>query len=422
MVSIIYNIALFLFALASLPNLLYQMAVHGKYKHSLSQRFGKDIPFVPEEQEVIWIHAVSVGETKAVAPLAKELKKRHPACCLIISNITETGHEEAIKTLPFADYFIYLPFDFPWVIEKALKRTHPNKLILCETDFWYNLLTQAKAGGAEISVVNGKISERSAKRFTTFSFFSHKLFDAVAHFCVQNAEFAERFKQIGIPAEKITVTGNLKFDYDFPPMSPEQKREWIKKLGITPATKVLTIASTHNPEEMELMSALKMVWEQFPDLKVLVAPRHPERFGDVAKQLEAEGLSYTLLSAVSTGPVKEKIVLVDAMGMLKYFFQLSDLAIVAGSYGSNVGGHNLLEPAGFGVPVLFGPNMHQQPELVNLILKYKAGMQVSLSQLPLAVTTLLSEPENAKQMGENGLRLLKENKGSVQKTLQAIDS
>jgi 3-deoxy-D-manno-octulosonic-acid transferase len=419
---ILYEIVLWIIALIAIPKTIYSLFVLGKYRHSLLQRLGFRYPiFQNLPAPSIWIHAVSMGETKAVVSLARELKQRFPDNPLIISSVTETGHAEAKRSLPFADYHVYLPFDFGWVVNKIVRRASPKLVILCESDFWFNFLHSAKKQGAGLALVNGKLSERSMKRFRWVPFFAKRLFGLFDVLCIQNDLYLKRFKQAGASPDRMRVTGNLKLDEDYPQLSHAEVMQWRQKLGMQPHEVILTIGSTHAPEEMLLIPVLKEIWKRFPQLRVILVPRHPERFKEVALLLEKERLHGISFTDINRRSGKEQVILMDAMGLLRMCYQLSDLAIVGGSFTERVGGHNILEPCWYGKPVLFGPHMHTQLELVDLIKQYEAGLQVDQKTLPVVLQRWLENPRESQEIGERGLSLVKSLKGSTKRTLQALD-
>jgi 3-deoxy-D-manno-octulosonic-acid transferase len=414
-----YNLVLFLLGLCALPKILLQWS---KYRHHARDRLGFNLPKPPAKGPVIWIHAVSFGETRAVLPLYKQLRKSYPDHSIVISSTTETGHNEAKKILPDADAHFLLPLDFSWNMRRLCKRLKPKLLILVESDFWYQLLKAVKEQRGKIALVNGKISEKSAKRFKLFRFFAKRLFGLIDCFCVQNEHYATAFKEIGVDPAKITVTGNIKLDAAFPKLSPQEKAEWKQNLGITATDRVLVIGSTHEPEEEWLFGALDRVWEQIPELKVIIVPRHPERFAHVAKHLRQRGLSVIAYSERAQKTGLERVVLIDAMGLLNTCYQLAEVAIVGGSFASHVGGHNIFEPAAVGVPVLFGPHMHDQPDLVRLILSAHAGQQLTLPELPGALLDLLNNPEKRLETSQHGLNLSEQARGATQRTYEKINN
>lgn len=423
LISLIYELILWFAAILSLPKLLYNYWFHGKYRQSLAKRCGFNFPLVRKgNRYLIWIHAVSVGETKAVATLAKQLKSQLKNPIILISSITETGHAEARRSLPFADYHVYLPFDLNFIIKPIVKFVKPNLVIISETDFWYNFLNNCKKQNAHIVVVNGKISQRSMHRFEKAHFFAKHLFSKIDLFCIQSHHYEKRFEQIGVSKEKMIVTGNLKFDDEYPKLSKEQSETWKKQFRIGTEDLVCVIGSTHDPEEKLLLDEMRKVWEIFPTLKVILVPRHPERFNDAAAILRKENIPHTRFSRLDHSSGDSKVILMDAMGFLRKCYQLADIAIVAGSYTHKVGGHNILEPAWYGVPVIFGPHMHSQPELFDLMKEYEAGMQVPAESLSKTLLELLHCPEKRRKIGGNGLKMLADINGATNRTFRALKS
>lgn len=420
-IPLIYTIILWISALILSPFYLYQLVVKKKYRTNAFFRFGFGWPeFKRGIGPVIWIHAVSLGETKAIVSLARSLKQSCPKATLIVSSITETGHTEALRALPFVDNHLYLPFDFQFLMKRLIKKFSPDLVIISESDFWFNFLFQAKQRGAFIALVNGKISQRSTNRFQLFSFFASPLFRLIDLFCVQNVLYRDRFASFGIPENKLIVTGNLKLDDEYPQLSPEESDLWKQKLGIKTDQLVLTIGATHNPEEKQLLNLLRPIWKKYPNLKVMIVPRHPERFEGVSRLLESEKISFIRFTDISGVNGSEQVILIDAMGMLRMCYQLSDIAIVGGSFMNGIGGHNILEPCWYGKPVLFGPWMYSQTEFVDFIKQYHAGLQTNLEETPLILLDWLQDEKKRKEIGLNGFHMMKALKGSTEKTINAL--
>lgn len=418
---IFYEVILWLIALIALPKTIFSFFYHKKYRESLLPRLGFGYPIFPKNgHSSIWIHAVSVGETKAIVPLARELNRLFPDNPLIISSASETGHMEAKRSLPFADHFVYLPLDFTCVINPIVKNASPGLVILCESDFWYNFLFQCKKRGAAIALVSGKMSERSSWRFGCVPFFSKKLFGLLDILCVQNSLYYSRFIKAGSFSEKMKVTGNLKLDEDYPQLSNAEIIEWRQKLGIQVGQPVLTIGSSHDSEEQLFLKILKDLWKESPHLRVILVPRRPERFKEVGRLLEKEGLKWINFTEINQRVGNEQVILIDAMGLLRMCYQLADFALVGGSFTDRVGGHNILEPCWYGKPVLFGPHMQTQLELVELIKQYGAGLQVDQKGLEETLRTWLKHPDQAKEIGSKGWGLINDFKGSTSRTLEAI--
>lgn len=393
-----------------------------KYKEVLK---GKIVPFkdfkVESQEKWVWIHAVSLGETRAIAPFAALFKQKHPDYKFIVTSGTATGHAEAKKSIPFAEVHAFLPFDFSFLIRPLVEKVKPAFIFLSEGDFWYHFLAAGKQVGAHTLVVNGKMSEKTLKVWKIFPSFSKKLFGLIDHFCVQSERYAKRLEELGIPLSKLSVTGNLKLDVEPKRLKPEELGEIRAKWGLTEQDRVLVAGSTHAGEEELMLDVFKKLSPAFPRLKLIIVPRHPERFNEVEKLLAHSPFKTAKLSLLENTKAPWQVLLVDKMGSLNLCYQLSHLAIVCGSYNSKVGGHNILEPCFFGKPVIFGPYMHTQLDLVDLVNEYQAGLQIASSQLSEKLHTLLSSNAEQQFLGGNGLKLLKALQGTTKKTLSIIE-
>lgn len=403
----IYNTFLFFAALLLIPKFLWDFLLHKKYRSSFLERFGIKVPNLDKirGKKPIWIHAVSLGEVKAAAPFIHQILKEDPKAVICLSTTTETGQAEAKKHFPHLGAHFFLPLDFSFIIRRLVKQIDPQILILVEGDFWYHLLKAVP----QAVVINGKISEASLRRFQLIPSFSRKLFSEIDFFCVQNETYQKRFISLGVDPKKIGVTGNLKLDH----LPVKVDKDGLKKeLGIQGP--VVTLASTHAPEEEELLAALERVFNAMESLTLIVVPRHPERFDTVASLLEKKGISFFRYSERSERKGNERILLVDALGILTHFYQISDIAIVGGSFGSHVGGHNVFEPAALGIPTLFGPHMASQKDLVKIVVEAGIGFQVELTNLGSTVKELLST--SSLQIRQSGRKLGEMMQGSTLKT------
>lgn len=415
--SALYEIILFLLFLAALPKALYECIRYGKHKTNFLKRLGFGFPKICRKNSgpIIWVHAVSVGECHAANPLIKRLQAEIPDATIVVSSVSETGHAEAKKTIHSADYHVFLPFDFYFCVKHVFNLACPDIVILCEGDFWYRFMKEAKKQGAITVVVNGKVSSESEKMFARFGFFTKRMFALVDFLCVQSDLYKLRFLQMGVPASKIAVTGNLKCDSLPAPISDAEILELKTKLGLLNDDKVLVIGSTHDPEEEMLLSQLLPLLSSHPQLKLIIAPRHPERFETVAALIEKHGLTlgtWTKGSSVA----HPQAYLIDAMGILRKCYQLADIAIVAGSFTNKVGGHNIMEPQAFGIPVLTGPYMHSQPQLIECAKYYRAIIQVDASEVATTIQRLLAEPETCKTYGKCSLDMVEALRGATNRT------
>ena len=314
-------------------------------------------------------------------PIYERLRQKYPNGAFFFSSTTKTGHLEAKRSLPNADDYFFLPLDFSWVMHKLILRLKPDLLLLSEGDFWLNLISEVKNRGGKVVLLNGKISSRSATRFAKIPRFSKRLFGKIDCLCIQNTEYATRFQSLYVPPEKITITGNLKLSIPTKKISGVEKQKWLTHFNLDPSDRIITIGSTHEGEEELLLPHIK-------DAKILLVPRHPERFAAVKKFLEKNAYPHVRL--------------VDQMGILNICYQLSDLAIVGGSFIPGIGGHNIFEPIQAGIPVVFGPHMETQKELVQLILRSKAGLQTSIEDLPKAIQKAPELAQNASVLALQG--------------------
>ena len=421
LIRVLYEIALLLIALVELPRHLYMMQVHGKYVNSFKPRLGRGFPSINKENGIlVWIHAVSVGEIKAISPLVKMIKNEFKDVKIIISSTTETGHAEACRSIPSADYHIYLPFDFGWIIRPIVMQVKPDLVILSESDFWYNFLSSAKESGARIALVNGKISEKSKNRFLLFPFFTHSLFSLFDIMCVQNQHYYKRFAELGVAAQKLVVTGNMKFDDSAAPLNADQLNTFKNQLGLKESDQVIVFGSSHDPEEKLILDIISNLNKANEKVKLILVPRHPERFNAVAELIQSYHIPYRRFTQPAVKNEEPQVILIDAMGLLKKCYQLADLAIVGGSFTSRVGGHNILEPCHYGVPVIYGPQMFSQPELVEIINEYGAGIQSNEEGLEQLIRQMLLNKEQRMVIGEAGKKMMGEMNGATKKTLQLI--
>lgn len=397
----IYHCILLLYCLAILPKIALER-LRGKKHPAFLQRLGFFLPF-PPCKKVIWIHAVSVGEVKAAVPFFHLLKNKFPDAWICITTTTATGQEEAKRSLADADAHLYLPLDFSYSVRRFVKTLNPHLFFLIEGDLWPNLLAAIKRSGCKIFLISGKMSKKSFVRWHWASVFAKEMFSHLDLICAQTHEHASRFLPFMSDPLKLRITGNLKFD-----MSPQK----VKKL-LNIEHPVLTLSSTHDREEELLLNLLKTgPWTIF------LAPRHPERFEEVAKLLTKKNISFIRWSQMEKYGPETKVILVDVMGELGSCYANSELAIVGGSFVSNIGGHNVLEPCLYGCPVLFGPHAFAQKELVQKVLDAKAGIQADLPQVLEGVEKILSERSI---FSSHALKCMDKIRGSTLATWEEIE-
>lgn len=352
------------------------------------------------EANGIWIHGVSVGEIKSAEVLFEFLRAKQIP--ILITTTTETGLNAAKQFLKGASAYAYCPIDFSFVVKRWVKAIRPKHFILIESDIWPNLLKALKKEGAQISLVSGKLSERSSKRWQYAPFLAKKIFSYFDQICLQNEEYLSRFSFF-LQKEKLQVTGNLKLDLKA--SITFQTLSLIKR-------PVVTLSCTHFPEEELLLEALQGL-----DLMIILAPRHPERVFEVEKLLKKKKIAYSLLSS---NVFNESFLLVDTMGSLPTCYAHSDLVILGGSFVDGIGGHNVLEPCLYKTPVFFGPFMKNQKEFVSKVLEFEAGKQLETKQLHDAVDLFFKDPKQRDEMKKNTQKLIESGRGVTAKTLQAI--
>jgi len=368
----LYDLGVLLGIIASLPKILWR-----KRGRVFWQRLTAKPPRF--QGPVVWIHAVSLGEIKSAKGLLGKIRAQYPHTSILVTTGTSVGLDEARRSLSEAQAICFMPFDFSWVMQRWAKALKPSLVLLVESDFWMQHLSYAKKAGAKIVLVSGKISEKSARRFALFPFFSKRMFALFDHLIVQNEEYRLRFAPF---SRRLSIGGNLK-------LSASVERKNVQRLN--PELSI-ALVSTHAPEEEELLDALKSV-----EGMIFLAPRHPERFDLVAKILEEKGIAYSRWSQHGPMIPGKRVVLVDAMGQLSTIYALSDVAIVAGSFASNIGGHNVLEPCLYGLPVFFGPSIHGQKELAATVQQAGAGKQVVADALPKEIRLFCEDPLSLKQ-------------------------
>lgn len=378
--KIFYDFCLSLWVLAFLPKIFSK-----KYKNNRLYKIGLKMPDFPAKEKDeyrIWIHAVSLGETKAAKSLVDLIQKEMPAASIFISTTTQTGKKEAEVNLKGIKKSFYLPLDFSFLAKKIVKRVQPDLFVLVETDFWWNLLSELKKNQTKIAVVNGKISRTSYKRFKIFKSLAKAIFGLIDQFCLQSDTDRSRFLELGVPLKKTAVTGNIKFD--------SQKVSLERKdLNFPLNKKIVTIALTHENEEALILKQLEKLDDQ-NDVVFFLAPRHPERFSKIGEYLKRNKISYRTILESGTGG--EKVVLVNQMGVMDQCYANSKVAIMGGSFVDHVGGHNIYEAARHGIPVLYGPHMHKQESIVNSLKRHEIGKQISLENLSETLGNLLKTP------------------------------
>jgi 3-deoxy-D-manno-octulosonic-acid transferase len=385
-------------------------------KRWLREKFGLfNSPFLTLNSEFIWVHAVSVGEVMAAIPLLKSLKVRYPSKGIVVSTITDTGQEVAQERSPEGTTVIYLPFDFSSILSSVLKRSSPELLIIIETELWPNMLRVFKAYNVPVILLNGRISENSYKGYKKISFFMKTVLSHIDSFGMQETIYAERIQSFGIDRSRVQTIGNLKFDTKPPSKIPQ----WTEKMQ----GPVIVAGSTHEGEEALITSVYTKLKKDFPGLNLIIAPRHPERFKDVAKMLESTKTNFlkrSSLGAHSSVPeqIHGSLILLDSVGELSAIYGISTIAIIGKSF-RGYGGQNPLEPAFWGKPILCGPHMENFPVIEDF---YHEGASVKVSEdgLYTKLKEMLSSPEKTQEIGLKAQQLYRRNTGAVERSIEIV--
>ncbi|CAM4465545.1 MAG: 3-deoxy-D-manno-octulosonic acid transferase [Legionellaceae bacterium] len=411
----IYTSLFYLFIPFILLRLLWRGYKSPAYLKRWLERFGF-IPYFLGEKGCIWIHAVSLGETLAAIPLIKALKQQYPSQNILVTTTTPTGSKQIKDVFKEEIFHVYLPYDLPGALTRFLKKVKPTLLILIELEIWPNIIHQCKKNHIPVLIINGRLSEKTAKRYGYIKIFITETFQGVTHVAVQTSIERDRFIKLGLAPQKITITGNIKFDLEIPIDLPEKSISLKKAWGIN--RPVWIAASTHEKEEQIILNAFATVKKHFPTLLLLLVPRHPERFDFVANLCKTYNLIRHSEKKLPTQDTD--IYLGDTIGELLLFYKASDLAFVGGSL-IPIGGHNVLEPAAIGIPCLTGPYTFNFLEINHKLKTANALFTVKNTQeLTEQVLYLLRQPEKSKASGQRGQKFVEANKGSLQKQLNLI--
>jgi 3-deoxy-D-manno-octulosonic-acid transferase len=387
------------------------------YRQRIGERFGRCN--IRVESPSIWVHAVSVGEVQAAESLVRALREAYPDRPLIMTTMTPTGSERVRSLFGESVAHCYLPYDLPGVVRKFLDAARPALAIILETELWPNLYRECDRRGVPLVLANARISPRSIGRYR---FLSSLIADTLSRGVViaaQSESDAERFRQLGSPAECTHVTGNIKFDFQVAPGTVERGRAF--RLEHAANRPVWIAASTHVDEEQTVVAVHRKVIAVFPDALLLIVPRHPERFASVASMLEGEGFPFVTRSSGQACVANTQVFVGDSMGELMMYYAASDLAFVGGSL-QPVGGHNLLEPAAFGLPVLTGPYNFNTADVVKLLQVNDAAKVVADSEeLTEQIIMLLKNSAERERRGAAGLAVVKNNRGTLRRLMDLID-
>ncbi len=425
----LYSLLLAAGILALLPLFLLDALRHGKYVAGLGERMGGITPLATDGRPVIWLHCVSVGETQAARPLVRALRAQFPAHAVVVSTTTLTGQRLAREVFKDeAAAVFYFPFDWAWSVRRALRAINPEVVLVMETELWPRFLRECHVRRVPVVLVNGRLSERSFRNYKRLGLFIRQVVNTLTLALMQTEADAARIRALGLAPERTRVTGNMKFDAPAETDARELTEALRARFGVNDERPLLVAASTHAPEEAALLAAFKLLSaSDGPRPRLLVAPRHPERFNEVAALVAASGFSWTRRSAVAAATdLDADIILLDSIGELRAIYPLAALVFVGGSL-APVGGHNVLEPAAHARCIVTGTHTFNFTAIVRDFLAQQALVQLPVldaQQAPAALARifqeLLSNDERRHALGARAHAALEQNRGATERTIALL--
>lgn len=425
MIRLFFNICYFFLLLIFSPFLLYSALFKGKYREGFGEKFLGKAPVLEKKKSGrrVWIHAVSVGEVNLAATILKEFERRHPDFEFVISSTSHTGMELARKKFAGRTVF-YAPLDFSWAVRRAMKRVQPDFLVLIELEIWPNLLLTAEKLGVPVVVMNGRLGEKSFRNYSRIRPVMRRVMRTLTLVTAQDEASAERFRSLGVAPEKVFNVGSIKYDGAQSDRQNEKTRRLARLWNVEPTDRIFLAGSTQEPEEEMAVEVFRRLAPTHPELRLILVPRHPERFAEVEKLLEKtefETQKRTDLSENHEENGRAQILLVNTIGELGGWWGTSFVGFVGGSMGSR-GGQNMLEPAAFGTCVSFGPNTWNFRDIVKKLLTHDAAVVVhDVDEMTEFVRRTLEDADFARMLGQNAARLVASQQGALKKTLDHFD-
>jgi 3-deoxy-D-manno-octulosonic-acid transferase len=411
----LYSFLLYLLA----PLVLLKLYLRGRKAPAYRLRWGERFALFSENQKkkVIWFHTVSVGETEAAFPLIHNIQRRYPDQTILVTTTTPTGSARVKALFKGTVEHVYLPYDLPDAVTRFLSHFSPSIAVMIETEIWPNLFHQCHQRNIPLLIINARLSEKSTRGYQKLKQLTGEALGKVSHIAARSENDAERFISLGAPTAIVSVAGNIKFDLKLSTDLRKEAEEIRQSLFLQRPT--LIAASTHEKEDEKVLAAFKEIRKAILDVLLILVPRHPERFDTVAALCQKEKFSLIKRSNEKPCSNQTDVFLLNTMGELKLFSTAADIAFVGGSL-VPTGGHNVLEPAAAGVPVLFGPHMFNFSEIAELLLEKGAAIQVKdEQQLAKEVIALFEHPDAKNELGQKGLHFVEENRGTLEK-LEAL--
>lgn len=417
------NLAYLFAILLASPVLASRAIRQGKYRRGWAAKLRGRVQVPEPTQPRVWFHAVSVGEVNLLGGLVARLQRRRPDLEIVVSTTTVTGYELALKRFPPERVF-YCPLDFSWAVRRTLRSVRPDALVLAELEVWPNLIQQAERHGIPVAVINGRLSERSHRGYRRLRPLVAPTFARLRLVAAQNQSYADRFASLGTDPAVIQVTGSTKFDDAPTTRDTEAIREFRRLITASPEQPIFVAGSTQAGEEAVALDAYAALLERFPRLRMIIVPRHAERFDEVAAEIERKNFRCRRRSELNS-PASDwdprTVVLVDSIGELRSWWGLATVAFVGGSLGSR-GGQNMLEPAGYGAAVCFGPNTRNFRDIVQELLEARAAEVVTDTAALIEFTSrMLGDPEQSARMGEAARRVIQRHQGATDRTIEHLE-
>jgi 3-deoxy-D-manno-octulosonic-acid transferase len=421
---LLYNGLLLCASLAVLPYFAAKSLWTTKYRAGLRQRFGQvpqDVVSALQGARPVWLHAVSVGEVIAAVPLVKALRHRFPRLPMLISTVTETGQATAREKMA-AEGCLYFPLDYPWVVRRVITHLQPRLFLMVETEIWPNFLHELTRQQIPAMLVNGRISPRSFRGYQRLRPFMRQVLPSITTLSMQTTLDADRIIAIGAEPSRVHVTGNIKYDLAFEPLTSAAEHAWRDDLGFGEAP-VFMAGSTHRGEEDIVIAAYLQARLQVPTLRLLLAPRHLDRLDEIETLLRKHQLTAQRRSRgrMHAQDAPASVILLDTIGELAQLYAVGTVVFVGGSF-VPIGGHNVLEAAAHRKAILFGPHMHNFHEIATALLEAGGAQQVQHSDaLNEQVSALLQQPERRQALGEAAYQVLRANQGAIARTVELIE-
>ena len=401
------------------PYLLYGAIRKKKYRNGWAEKFLGHCPHRQTRNPCIWLHAVSVGEVQLLAPLLEEIAQRDPTVECVISTTTQTGRALAGKKYP-QHFVFYCPLDFTWAVRNAIRRIRPDLLVLSELELWPNLILTTHRLGIATAVINGRLGEKSFRGYRRLQPLVGKMLRSLDMIAVQNTEYAERFLDLGAATEQVKVTGSIKFDGAESDRKNPATTSLARLAGHQPHEIIFLAGSTQHPEESLAINTFCTLQNEVPHLKLVLVPRHPERFEEVARLLDAKQLLWqrrSVLQDAETPQSEKRILLVDTVGELSAWWGRADIGFVGGSLGSR-GGQNMIEPAAYGVAVCFGPHTHNFRDIVTALKAADAATVIeNEKELTDFVRRCLTDSHYREAVGKRAATLVTSSRGATDQTV-----